>query len=144
MQINHRKEQRRRTRVRYAISWHGRNGETQSEQVLGLDLSTAGISFLCPVDLRLGANVFIEALDGHPNGYGKVRHCTRRDAQFVVGVEFDEETRKTMLPPGEGATDYYEYLQISPKAEPATIHRVYRFMAARFVLSLSLVFGFLI
>lgn len=28
--------------------------------------------------------------------------------------------------------NYYEFLQISPKAEPETIHRVYRFMAARF------------
>lgn len=29
-------------------------------------------------------------------------------------------------------SNYYEFLQISPKAEPETIHRVYRFMAARF------------
>jgi curved DNA-binding protein CbpA len=28
--------------------------------------------------------------------------------------------------------DYYELLQISPAAEPDTIHRVYRFLAARF------------
>ena len=28
-------------------------------------------------------------------------------------------------------TDYYEFLQISPKAEAATIHRVYRFLASR-------------
>ncbi len=28
--------------------------------------------------------------------------------------------------------DYYEFLQISPNAEPDTIHRVYRFLAARF------------
>ncbi|HYA95720.1 MAG TPA: J domain-containing protein [Terriglobales bacterium] len=27
--------------------------------------------------------------------------------------------------------DYYEFLQISPNAEPGTIHRVYRFLAAR-------------
>lgn len=27
--------------------------------------------------------------------------------------------------------DYYEFLQISPNAEPATIHRVYRFLAGR-------------
>ncbi|MGA9208578.1 MAG: DnaJ domain-containing protein, partial [Terriglobales bacterium] len=27
--------------------------------------------------------------------------------------------------------DYYEFLQISPKADPETIHRVYRFLAAR-------------
>jgi curved DNA-binding protein CbpA len=28
--------------------------------------------------------------------------------------------------------DYYEFLQISPHADPDTIHRVYRFLAARF------------
>lgn len=28
--------------------------------------------------------------------------------------------------------DYYEFLQISPSAEADTIHRVYRFLAARF------------
>jgi curved DNA-binding protein CbpA len=29
------------------------------------------------------------------------------------------------------ATNYYEFLQISPNAEPETVHRVYRFLAAR-------------
>jgi curved DNA-binding protein CbpA len=29
-------------------------------------------------------------------------------------------------------TDYYEFLQISPNADAETIHRVYRFLAARF------------
>jgi curved DNA-binding protein CbpA len=29
-------------------------------------------------------------------------------------------------------SDYYEFLQISPNAEPDTIHRVYRFLAGRF------------
>jgi curved DNA-binding protein CbpA len=28
--------------------------------------------------------------------------------------------------------NYYEFLQISPKAEPDTIHRVYRFLASRY------------
>jgi curved DNA-binding protein CbpA len=28
--------------------------------------------------------------------------------------------------------DYYEFLQISPNAEPSTIHRIYKFLAARF------------
>src|SRR6202051_5338891 len=27
--------------------------------------------------------------------------------------------------------DYYEFLQISPNAEPDTIHRIYRFLAVR-------------
>ncbi len=30
------------------------------------------------------------------------------------------------------AIDYYEFLQISPNADQDTIHRVYRFLAARF------------
>jgi curved DNA-binding protein CbpA len=29
------------------------------------------------------------------------------------------------------AVDYYEFLQISPNADADTIHRVYRFLAAR-------------
>ena len=32
----------------------------------------------------------------------------------------------------ENTTDYYELLQISPNAEPETIHRVYRLLAQRF------------
>src|SRR5437016_6576132 len=28
--------------------------------------------------------------------------------------------------------DYYEFLQISPKAELSTVHRVYRYLASRF------------
>ncbi len=30
------------------------------------------------------------------------------------------------------SVDYYEFLQISPNADHDTIHRVYRFLAARF------------
>jgi curved DNA-binding protein CbpA len=32
----------------------------------------------------------------------------------------------------ENTTDYYELLQISPNAEPETVHRVYRLLAQRF------------
>ncbi|HEY7306560.1 MAG TPA: DnaJ domain-containing protein [Bryobacteraceae bacterium] len=32
----------------------------------------------------------------------------------------------------EGAENYYEFLQISPKAQAETIQRVYRFLAARY------------
>lgn len=34
--------------------------------------------------------------------------------------------------PEEGRPDYYETLQISPTAEPDTVHRVYRLLAQRF------------
>jgi curved DNA-binding protein CbpA len=32
----------------------------------------------------------------------------------------------------DSTVDYYEFLQISPNAQPDTIHRVYRFLACRF------------
>src|SRR5215510_3649564 len=32
----------------------------------------------------------------------------------------------------EQTTDYYEILQISPNAEPETVHRVYRLLAQRY------------
>lgn len=34
--------------------------------------------------------------------------------------------------PTQAALDYYELLQISPNAEPETVHRVYRLLAQRF------------
>ena len=33
--------------------------------------------------------------------------------------------------PGTEIPDYYEFLEISPQATQETIHRVYRFLAAR-------------
>ena len=43
----------------------------------------------------------------------------------MAGLYLREETNKAI-------PDYYEFLQISPNAEPATISRVYRFLASRF------------
>src|SRR4051812_13398865 len=36
------------------------------------------------------------------------------------------------LMPDSGFVDYYELLQISPNAEPETIHRVYKMLAQRY------------
>jgi hypothetical protein len=45
--------------------------------------------------------------------------------RFAISLWLSGEANKTI-------PDYYEFLQISPNAEPATIHRVYRFLASRF------------
>ena len=45
--------------------------------------------------------------------------------RFAICLYLSGEANKTI-------PDYYEFLQISPNAEPATIHRVYRFLASRF------------
>ena len=57
---------------------------------------------------------------------GFVRWCRAAgNGRFVAGLYVREETTKTV-------PDYYEFLQISPNAEPLTISRVYRFLASRF------------
>jgi hypothetical protein len=57
---------------------------------------------------------------------GFVRWCqAARNGRFVAGLCLRVETNKAI-------PDFYEFLQISPNAEPATISRVYRFLASRF------------
>lgn len=132
MRVDVRRHPRRVARGIYSISWHDQDGLTKSAQVEGMDISDGGIGFKSSVELRLGIAVFIQGQDGHPKGYGVVRHCTQCNVGYVVGLEFDDETRKTLKSSAEGAIDYYELLQISPKAEAATIHRVYRFLASMY------------
>ena len=45
--------------------------------------------------------------------------------RFAITLWLSSEANKAV-------PDYYEFLQISPNAETATIHRVYRFLASRF------------
>jgi curved DNA-binding protein len=132
MQTNLRQAPRRIARATYSTCWQDEAGLTKSAEVEGLDLSDSGIGFKSLVELHPGTKVFIEGQDGHPKGYGVVRHCTRRDVGYAIGLELDEEARKTVARPVEGVTDYYELLQISPKADRDTIHRVHRFLAARY------------
>jgi curved DNA-binding protein len=132
MQTNLRRAPRRISRATYSICWQDEAGLTKAAEVEGIDLSDSGIGFKSLVELRPDTRVFIQGQDGHPRGYGVVRHCTRRDVSYIVGLELDEEARKTLARPAECVTDYYELLQISPKAEAATIHRVHRFLAAQY------------
>jgi len=60
-----------------------------------------------------------------------VRYCTPTGVKFAIGLEFCSETRRSMRA-SEKEIDHYEVLQLSPRADMDTIHRVYRIMAARF------------
>jgi curved DNA-binding protein CbpA len=116
----------------YSICWQSDDGASHSVQTEGKDLSASGISVLCAEELQPGTIVFIQGPDGSPNGYSMVRYCTPAGGFHRVGLEFSEETRKSVHIAAPEVTDYYEFLQMNPKAEPAAIHRIYRFMAARF------------
>ena len=60
-----------------------------------------------------------------------VRYCTPSGVRFAIGLEFCSETRRSMRA-SKKDVDHYEVLQLSPRADMDTIHRVFRIMAARF------------
>jgi len=81
-----------------------------------------------PVD----TSVFIEGKDGPISGYSTVRYCSgAMRLHYRPGVyRRDQANRRPEALDGE--IDYYEFLQISPKAEIPTIQRIYKFLASRF------------
>lgn len=131
MQVNMRKEARRPEKETYSLLWKDRHGLSQSIQVESIEISSSGIALSSPFELPTGCVVYIEGPVTKLSGYCSVRYCVPRESGFRIGLEFHPETRGTILAATNHEIDYYEYLQISPKAEFATIQRVYRFMAGR-------------
>jgi curved DNA-binding protein CbpA len=130
---NVRKEERNRLNKTYSISWSDQSGVTRSMQVQRTDFSPSGIGVMSAVQVRPGTRVYIQAPGENPIGYSVVRHCTPRDNAYLIGLELDEAAKNTREPlPGQDVMDHYEFLQISPNAQPDTIQRIYRFLAARF------------
>lgn len=132
MQIDSRREPRRRSRGTYAITWEGENGITHSAQVTGSDESASGTGFRCPFELHPGTVVYIQDENQTFAGYGVVRHVTGQKGNYLIGLELDAETKASKPSEIEDTADYYEFLQINPKAQAETIQRVYRFLAARY------------
>jgi hypothetical protein len=127
-----RREQRRFTNAMFAISWQDARGQSRSLRARGMNVSKSGIRIESTEQLDAGASVSLQAERHELTGRATVRNCTRRGSNFVIGLEFSEETKRTVRLPLVDAIDYYEVLQVSQNAEPETIHRVYRIMAARF------------
>ena len=132
MQLDNRRDQRHTASAEYSICWRDGAGQMKSAAAESQDLSDSGIRVRVAVNLVPGTTVYIECKASLLRGYCTVRHCTPRDTTYSIGLEFDEATRPSMTVASGSDADYYEFLQISPRAEAATIQRVYRFMASRF------------
>jgi hypothetical protein len=127
-----RKEQRRFTNAMFAISWEDARGQSRSVRVRGLNVSKSGMRIESSEEMHTGVPVSLQAERHELAGKATVRNCTRRGSGYLVGLEFSEETKRSLRLPLVDAVDFYEILQVSPNAEPETISRVYRIMAARF------------
>ena len=129
-------EQRKPKAGYYCLTWRGLNSSTYSAEANGVDISSSGIGIECPTELKAGSIVFVQARDGSLEASCEVVHCTRRGNKYHIGLEVREEAVETERPSEQrtpdGEPDHYETLQISPKADIQTVHRVFRIMALRF------------
>lgn len=85
--------------------------------------------------IRPGSIILIESRDGSRTEKYFVRHSSRNGANHSIRLVRSPLTETGASPgvePEVEEPDYYEVLQIGPKAEAETIYRVYRIMAARF------------
>lgn len=121
----------------YSLTWKDRDGQAHSMEARGVDASPSGVGIECARELKAGSIVYLQSRDGRIEGNCEVVHCTRRGANFHVGLEFREDAQKRPEAPAsqsrvDAEPDHYETLQISRKADLQTVHRVYRIMAVRF------------
>jgi hypothetical protein len=95
-----------------------------------VDFSKSGARIQSPEALDIGAQVYLRADSFGLMGMAKVRYCQHRVAGYVIGLELEKRGASMRTP--DDFIDYYEVLQISPKADLETIHRVFRMQAARY------------
>src|SRR5580692_10550418 len=95
-----------------------------------IDFSKSGARIQIPDALDVGVQVYIRADSFGLMGMAKVRYCQQRTAGYILGLELEKRGASMRTP--DDFIDYYEVLQISPKADNETIHRVFRMQAARY------------
>jgi DnaJ domain/PilZ domain len=105
------------------------------------DVSEAGLGIELPVPLPVCAMVRVTGM--LDTGITKkplqartarVTRCEEIGGGYGVGLVFadgNERPQPAQATVSEPAPDYYDVMQLSPKADPDTIHRVYRLLAQR-------------
>jgi len=73
------------------------------------------------VELHPGLAVFIQGHDGHPKGYGRRATLHSHDVGYEIGLELDEEARKTLKPCDVEATITMNSSRSIPKPNLPTI-----------------------
>ncbi len=146
-----RPRERKSRYVELALSYTDYLGGQQKTTVKVLDVSEDGLGVEARVRLSVGSVV---SVTGHlPGGHrmeapATVASSSLRDGgAFRIGLCFEgfsqrnpfwekesQQQRQHEKPDLESGpfVDFYEVLQVSPNAEPETIHRVYRLLAQRY------------
>ncbi|MGO9970844.1 MAG: DnaJ domain-containing protein [Bryobacteraceae bacterium] len=125
--------QHHRVSVDYEVVfyWEDAASQVQTARAQARDGSASGMRVESNVAIERGTQVCIDV----PRcGYAieaVVRYCVPDGAAFRIGVQFSSNSCHAAHAVS-AEINYYEVLQLSPRADLETIHRVYRIMAARF------------
>ncbi len=101
-----------------------------------LDAHEAGIGLRSGVPLRPGEIVIVEScateegIGGQLRARCAVRWCQPANGGYRAGLQFLPAEPAPKSEPAD--VDFYEILQVNPKASPETVHRVYRMLAQQF------------
>ena len=122
-----RQKSRNKSSKTVLLCWKDVLGITRTATHQVLNASSLGLAFTFPAPLALNTVVYISDAETSTGFYSLVRHCTHDGEMYIVGVQVDKQGKVQGLP--THAENYYEFLQISPSAQPGTIHRVFRYLA---------------
>jgi hypothetical protein len=137
--VERRRQSRKRTPATggLRLSFIDDEGLTQDIAAGVADTSEEGLGVEVPVCLRAGLSVAVRGSLRFGNRRetahcrAEVRWCSPKECGgYRVGLALVPTPDIEALP--ELAEDYYDALQVSAKADPDTIHRVFRIMAQRY------------
>ncbi|MCX6588030.1 MAG: DnaJ domain-containing protein [Acidobacteria bacterium] len=150
MDENPPKERRRRPRLPARASMQVQlwlqlpNGKWQKLSAAVENFSQSGLGVLVHAELETGQTVLVEGApasvaSGPGRPHGIVSWVNPAGNAFRAGISFELSSpggpsigNPYAVNSSDEELDYYEFLQIHPKAEPDTIHRVYGILAKRF------------
>jgi len=128
------KEERQRYRVPVdyeVVAYWEAGGQVYTTRPRVRDASDDGLRLESAVPIDFGIQVCLDLPNSPSACEAVVRYCLPEAGGYRIGVQFSSASPHSR-PASQVEADYYEVLQLSPKADLETIHRVYRIMAARF------------
>lgn len=113
------------------------DGSWQKGKVRIDDYAENGIGIILGLQLKVGQRVMVEGAppevsEGDTGRLKGTVAWSRPVGKGLFNAGIDIDQKEKILPETNADVDYYEFLQIHPKADPETIHRVYRLMAQRY------------
>jgi DnaJ domain len=141
-QVSERRKTQRRGTLREVkgiwVRLENAPGVSFDKPVRVLDASKDGLGVELLAEIPKNSVVIVHGEAGNSFNLGKARARVLRcvslpGGRFKAGLAYEKsgasEVNSASAAP---LADYYEVMQVSPKADPETIHRVYRILAHRF------------